>query len=47
MPNPFDTIIPVFPNLIHCIKVDNFKDIQEDLINFVYEEESLDPFIYE
>ena len=37
MPNPFDTIIPVFPNLIHCIKVDNFKDIQEDLINFVYE----------
>ena len=43
MPNPFDTIIPVFPNLIHCIKVDNFKDIQEDLINFVYEEESLDP----
>ena len=36
-------IIPVFPTIIHGIEVDNFKDMQDDLIDFVYAEQKKDP----
>ena len=43
MPNPFDTIIPVFPNIIHKFDIENFKEIQESVIDYVYDEENNDP----
>ena len=33
----------VFPNLIHSIEIENFKKIQGELIDFVYNEESENP----
>ena len=33
----------VFPNLIHSIEIKNFKKIQGELIDFVYNEESENP----
>ena len=33
----------VFPNLIHEIEIENFKKIQSELIDFVYNEESENP----
>ena len=33
----------VFPNLIHSIEIENFKKIQDELIDFVYNEESENP----
>ena len=37
------TIIPIFPNIIHQIDVENFKEIQDSLVDYVYEQENLDP----
>ena len=33
----------VFPNLIHSIEIENFKKIQGELLDFVYNEESENP----
>ena len=33
----------LFPTVIHQIKVDNFKSIKNDLVNFVYGEREKDP----
>ncbi len=42
MGNPV-TIIPIFPTLIHGIELENFKDEQQNLIDFVYGEQKKDP----
>jgi len=36
-------ITPIFPTLIHHLKVDNFSSIKDQLIEFVYEEQRKDP----
>ena len=36
-------LTPLFPNLIHSIEIENFKKIQSELIDFVYNEESENP----
>ena len=35
-------VIPVFPTIVHGIEVENFKDIRDDLIDFVYSEQKKD-----
>ncbi len=35
-------IIPIFPTIIHGIEVENFKDIQNDIIDFAYAEQKKD-----
>ena len=37
------TIIPLFPTLIHSIEIKDFGKIQDQLIEFVYEQENNDP----
>ena len=37
------TIIPLFPTLIHNIKIKDFGKIQDQLTEFVYEQENNDP----
>ena len=36
-------IIPIFPTLIHGVEIENFKDEQQNLIDFVYGEQKKDP----
>ena len=35
-------VIPVFPTIIHGIEVENFKDVQDDIIDFAYTEQKKD-----
>ena len=33
----------LFPTIIHHVKVNNFKFIQDELVNFAYQEREKDP----
>ena len=33
----------IFPNLIHCIEVDNFKKVQNKLIDYAYDLKKIEP----
>ena len=37
------SIYPLFPNIVHCIEIKDFGKIQDELIDFVYNEENENP----
>ena len=37
------TIYPLFPNIVHSIEIKDFGKIQDELIDFVYNEENENP----
>ena len=37
------SITPIFPTLVHQFKVNNFNDVRDILIKFVYDEQKNDP----
>ena len=39
----YPSVFPVFPHLIHCFEIEDFKKIQDQFIDCCYEEENKDP----